>query len=390
MTNAETDPNEVRLRSVDAVTLTPLVQKLPNRDRVSVTDWQYTPIHGGTGGGQGGNAIYRFTGNALDQGETYPWSLILKVVRARPGESPDSTHYWKREAELYRSGLVDNLPGRFHAARGLDVVEYADESVWIWQEEVSEAVGDPWQMEHYRLTARHLGYFNGAHLKRAELPAHDWLSTGWLRKITESAEEYFEQIVEMLRTLAQRGQSPPDSEEHFSRMWEDRHRLLDALDRLPQTFCHQDPVRQNLFLKRGDDGELETVAIDWAFVGIGPIGMEIAVALIISLIFLLVDAAEAEELSEELYGGYLEGLRESGFAGDERLVRLGFVASSVCKYYEMLMLNAIFGLSDPARTAEWEAGGQSKDEILAAYAEIFKFVVKLAHEARSLMDELGY
>lgn len=391
MAETVSDPNEFRLHSVDTAMLTPLVRRLLKRPALAVIRFDFSQVHGGLGGGLGGTAIYRFNGDALDHGETVPWSLILKIVRARPADTPESTHYWKREFEAYRSGLLDNLPGNLVAAKSFGWVEYADEACWIWQEAVEDAIGARWEIEHHRLVARHLGTYNGAYLTKGKLPSQPWLSTGWLRKIVQAAEEHVEPILEMLRTLVIRKQLQPDAEEQFLRVWGERVRLLDALDRLPQTFCHQDAVRANLFIRRGEDDELETVAIDWAFAGIGPVGMEIAVGLIINLLFMVVDAANAAEMSAELYSGYLEGLREAGFKGDARMVRLGFVVSSVCKFFESLMLDAIFGFADPARAPEWEAmGGHPIEEIFAAYSVIYQFVLVLADEARLLMDELGY
>ena len=66
--------------------------------------------------------------------------------------------------------------------------------------------------------------------------------------------------------------------------------LLAALDKLPQTFCHLDAYRPNLFLRRDADGSNQTVAVDWAFTGIASVGEEIANLLAASLIWLEHDA----------------------------------------------------------------------------------------------------
>jgi len=43
--------------------------------------------------------------------------LILKVLQARPDEQPSDSHYWKREAEVYRSGWLPQLSGGLVAPR---------------------------------------------------------------------------------------------------------------------------------------------------------------------------------------------------------------------------------------------------------------------------------
>jgi len=107
----ESDPNQTRLQAVDRKMLTPIVAKALNQQAVTLTNWNYQQVHGGFGGGMGGTFVYRFEGGAMLQDDLIQWSLILKIIHARPDEAPDSTHYWKREYEAYRSGLLENLPG---------------------------------------------------------------------------------------------------------------------------------------------------------------------------------------------------------------------------------------------------------------------------------------
>ena len=68
---------------------------------------------------------------------------------------------------------------------------------------------------------------------------------------------------------------PPDLIDSLLRMWAQRKQFLDALDRLPETLCHFDAFRRNLFARRTPDGLGRTVVIDWAFVGIGAVGQDI-------------------------------------------------------------------------------------------------------------------
>ena len=76
MTNANLPAH---LALIDAATLTPLVQRALNRPTAVVLTWTCETLHGGLGTGA---AVYRFAGQARDQGETVPWSLILKVLWA--------------------------------------------------------------------------------------------------------------------------------------------------------------------------------------------------------------------------------------------------------------------------------------------------------------------
>ncbi len=43
----------------------------------------------------------------------------------------------------------------------------------------------------------------------------------------------------------------PDGVDGVLRLWDERAAFLNALDRLPRTFCHVDALRHNLFPQRG-------------------------------------------------------------------------------------------------------------------------------------------
>src|SRR5262249_15368462 len=103
--------------------------------------------------------------------------------------------------------------------------------------------------------------------------------------------------------------------------------LLDAIDALPQTLCHDDLHPANLF-----DDEHTTVVIDWAFVGVGPIG-EDAGNLVPDAVFdFHVNPAHIDALSETVTTAYESGLREAGWRGDHDQLRFAIAATMAAKY----------------------------------------------------------
>jgi hypothetical protein len=185
---------------------------------------------------------------------------------------------------------------------------------------------------------------------------------------------------------------PSDAYPQFLKVWDARERFLSALDKLPQVFAHQDPVRRNVFLRRGRDGEYETVAIDWAYVGNAALAMDIAVPFIINLGFMELDVAHVHEFDVILSKGYLNGLHDAGWNGDVRQVRLGFTASAVCKYIETVMLLASLGLlTDSEQYPGMEKTfGHPMPKLIEQAGGIFRYVMQLADEADQIMDTLGY
>ena len=69
--------------------------------------------------------------------------------------------------------------------------------------------------------------------------------------------------------------------------------------------------------------------IDWGCVGDGAIGEDIGNLIPDAVLDHYLPAAALPALEELILGAYLDGLRETGWSADERLVRLAMYASAV-------------------------------------------------------------
>jgi hypothetical protein len=376
-----------QLAAIDRATLTSLVQSALGSKTVEVIDWECKQLHGGIGIG---TAIYRFAGQGRDQGQTVPWSLILKTLHPQvPADDPSAWNYYKREADAYQSGWLADLPGGLAAPRSYGVIEHPDGTCWIWLEDVTDKVAPSWPLEHYRVVARHAGQFNGAYLVDRPLPSWPWLSSGWLRQYVEQAAPALPLLRDSLdHPLVCRGW-PGDASERFFRLWEERNLFLDALDRLPQTLCHLDLFRRNLFARKTADGDDQTVVIDWAFAGRGAIGEELVPLVWASVIFNEVDLAQAQALEDVVFEGYLEGLRDAGWRGNPRQARLGYTAASL--RYRLGELNRIMDmiLDESQHFFAEQVFGSSMEELADRGAQVDCLVDNLTDEARELIDTLA-
>jgi len=333
------DRMERKLQEIDRTTLTPLVRDALGCEAVEVIDWERQVLRGGAGVG---GSVYRFTGSGRDGEQVVPWSLILKV-RCAPAYTQDaravfdqaelsSPFYWKREPLVYRSGTLQGLPGGLCAPRCFGVVEHPDEAVWLWLEEISDRFEGKWPLEHYGVVARHLGQLNGAYLAGRPLPSDPWVCQGFLRTYVEQAAPVYARLRESLdHPLIRRLLQGEDASKLF-KPWKERGIYLDALDQLPQVFCHMDAFRRNLFARRTPEGENQTVAVDWSYVGCGAVGEELVPLVEASIMFGGVELTQARALSEIALEGYLEGLRDAGWRGDPRLVHLGYKAAANLRY----------------------------------------------------------
>ncbi len=270
------DDLTTRIEKVDRSMLQPLIQKALNAKVRDIGPWQSKEIHGGTFG-----IVYRFYGEADTDRGHLPWSLILKVVRntsdAPVGRTePSSLRYWKREPLVFQSGFLAKLSGNFVAPRCFDIVMQAGDECWLWLEDVAESSPQAWDWQRFGLVARHLGQFSGQYVNHKALLASPWLG----RKILpRQAEEVNAKFVQILSALSQDaiGQRfmPPDVAHGLEQLWQEQNTFIERSEHLPQTICHLDAFRGNLFSRQQSDGTQQTVAIDCEFTAQGAIGEEL-------------------------------------------------------------------------------------------------------------------
>jgi hypothetical protein len=199
-----------------------------------------------------------------------------------PAELSDPHHfaYWRREADVAVSGVVEATPGL--RARVLDVAE-DDEGITLTREWIEDAALNGLYVAHA------LGRFAGADLGRSK-----WLAVGQLR--------------DRLTRVERRGGWPTLARTTVAdvadRLWARRETLVRELDALPQVPQHGDPAASNLPGRDGDD----VIAIDWATLGHGPVGADLGLFL-----------PNAREEAEPLLDAYLMGLPD-GLATREEVV----------------------------------------------------------------------
>lgn len=380
---------EGQLQGVDGTKLTPLVQRALGRGDVEVGEWCCRPIYGGV---EMVSSLYRFSGGALAAGAVIPWTLILKIVQAPPGESsdPQGVKHWKREALAYQSGLLSDLPGGLTAPRCYAAAE-RDGAYWVWMEEVRDEIGEKWPLEHYGTVARCLGQFNGAYLMGQPLPTHPWLTRKWLRQYVEQAAPAVALLLSSMDHPLIRRALPGFSAEFIQRAWNERYAILEAIERLPQTFCHLDAFRRNLFSRRTVEGGDQAVAVDWSYMGIASVGEELAPLVGASIGFYAVMPADALRLEQIALEGYLAGLRDAGWQGNPDRVRFCYAATMYWRY----VFGAFVGemvpwmLDERYHAAIERATGHTMGEnadYTALLIEFYQHVYDQVHRLKSALD----
>ncbi|WP_035699652.1 phosphotransferase, partial [Glycomyces tenuis] len=201
-------------------------------------------------------------------------TAVLK--HATPGEggsghwapSDDARHwnYWKREYLAYTTGAAERYGegAGLLAPRLLTAGERPDGSAELWLEDVQGASGGRWAVEQFALFARRLG---AAQARHAASPEQPWHSRRWLRQYASSRT--FGDI-DWDHPVAAR-HWPDELREGLRVIWKRRGDLFDRAEALPQTLCHLDVWPMNLLMRGADP-----VLLDWAFVGRGAVGEDVA------------------------------------------------------------------------------------------------------------------
>lgn len=369
--------------------LTGVVRQALGVHSAVIESWRADPIAAPVGSGFTAG-IYRVHGVALIDRLPAPWSVVLKVLRHPEGadryDDPAGSNYWRREAFVFESGLVANLPGGLAAPRCFGVEAGANGSVLIWLEEVADHFGGRWPLACFDTAARHLGQFNGAYLAGRPLPSYPWLAAKPLRA-WPNAQARVAALAEgdeiWRHPLLHRAYPVPVAE-RLRRFWREREMFVDALANLPQTLCHFDAGHHNLLPQPAGAGPARTVAIDWEFAGFGAVGEEIGLLVSSPFLHHKLNPAHIIEVQERVFAGYLDGLRDAGWQGDWRAARLGFVADAPLRMlYTVSSLREIEdGTRQEREARRWNC---PFEELLAERATLTYALLDLADEARDLI-----
>lgn len=323
-------------------------------------------------------------------------SVVLKVLtrtkeatgRWAASDDPRHWNYWRREAEVYASGLAQAwAPYGIRAPRLLACVERADGDVALWLERVRGEPGTRWEVRRHVEHARRLGTAQGRlHTAQGRLHTVDglWLSHRFLRQYVGSntlGQDLLDDD-EAWRQPLVRDHFPAGLRHDMVRLHHDREWLLHIMESLPRALSHLDQWPANV---RSDGAD--SVLYDWAFTGDGALGEDLGNYLPDSVFDLFVPAERLPGYAAAAYEAYLHGLRDSGWRGDERLVRLGVCASAV-KYDWLTALSL-------ARAGEeqMDYGGERAVSAELRYRErglALAFLAGWAAEARVLAPEVGF
>lgn len=358
------------------------VQKATGENNAEIFNWQATPIVSGTSRA----SVYRVAIDRTINGQQHSLSLVYKrcdnVEKSGAVLAVDDLS-WQREALVYEQGFFTGETGGLRAPTCYAIARITDSEYGLWMEDVGTAWSENWSLERYRLAAYHLGYFNARFIVADNVPQAAWLAQNNWQRDMELAASALASLAENRNDPQVAAMYPEPIASALLALWQQRRQIVArARDLSPISVCHGDASGRNLY----DVGDEETVAIDWHYVGLAPLGEDAARCLGSSVHwFYRGRMDEARDLFENIGDGYIEGLRAAGFSGDERAVRYAYRAV-VCALYGTHYVHSSRRLKDPQGLEKWAQSnyGCTEEEALDHRRQMAAFFVELAREGELL------
>jgi Phosphotransferase enzyme family len=294
-------------------------------------------------------ALVRVRGTARHtDGTTTDWSVFVKRVRSvRYWEHLQSIPEpvretfvanvpWRLEIAIHESGVAGLLPDGMRLPVAYRIDESDDERATVWMEDVVECA-EPWDVDRFTRAAYLLGRLAArrqTHLVEPVLARPDVTTPGVglrfyvtgqvsMRALPALADDATWQHPLLSAAVCRNGDRVLRTD--LLALGRRVPQVLDALDRLPQTYQHGDASPQNLLVPAGDPGTF--VVIDWGFDCPQAVGFDLGQLLIGLGHAGLLEAEGLRAVHDVIVDAFTEGLNADGHVAGVAQVRLGYLGS---------------------------------------------------------------
>ena len=290
---------------------------------------------------------------------------------------PEGTNYWRQEALAFSSGLLTGWPGPLVPVRCYGVDEASEDQVWIWLE-ARDGAGPHalWTIDQLAAAAYDFGALGAQwQPKLPDVVHYPWLEQHGCAALWIWFGSYA--VDHVLKHDGCGNGSPVEpffttkTRQRIADLISDADDLLASFESLPYTLAHHDPQWSILFAAAPDESPARTVAIDWAFCGIAPIGSDLGLHIGQNIMGWGIDQRRAAEHDQASTAAYIGGLREYGWAGDADSVKFARATAAALNAGSWLAMEVSWLCPEMAErfgpdNAAWPTRMATKDGISAA------------------------
>jgi hypothetical protein len=142
---------------------------------------------------------------------------------------------------------------------------------------------------------------------------------------------------------------------------------------------------RNVFI-RENGCKTQSVAIDWAFCGRGPVGQELSALVGATQPFLESRPEQWDDLERDCLEGYGQGRRQAGWRGSDHEMLLGYLLSAALRFGIGSLPPVLhFTLTTEHQDLITRVMGCRYEEILTNTAAVLRFQQRRIHQTRALL-----
>lgn len=370
--------------------ITPIVRRAVGDDSAIVASGRTVESMSVDSVGQGTLGFLRVSGRIRNYAENTGWHFVVKVLEPSVTSFQDIIDDFSspaREIGAFESGFLGSLDGGFRAAPCHGITRLGSVTL-LWLADLSDSLPHPWGQEEFLVAARQVGIFNGSWPEH-RAPDGDWLDTEYVTNRPMSG----------LRSgwnapLKDAGASPVVAElaavsgvTGIENMYYEMAEITESVTAIPRTVCHNDFHSRNAFFRYEATGPV-TYAIDWASVGLGPVGIDGGTLAGGGLGRREEEALLAGEIEKKLFDEYVRGLDDAGFQCNADQTRLGYLCN-IAPYLMNYILAAVKKNEGPMWDRMASRFGVNDEEMLEHLASRLRTFKPLFDEAVALARQLG-
>ena len=262
-------------------------------------------------------AIVKVAGVAAE----HPWSSVVKILDMSVPTNPRLVGSTAPETEeiVYEERYFAERPSGLRPARCYLVSRPAPHLKLLWLEDLTVAVGSPFDLNQLREMSRQFGAWNGECAERPPVFKFPLLRETFVHRYrTWDFPTKVKQLAAMWNTPAARTMYRDTPISVVAELVEAVGRVVERGATMPGSLAYGDCSAGNLFFLDG-----RTIGIDWASLTLEPIGVDAGCLIGSSITWGRGFATNARH-ERELFDCYVEGLRASSWAGDVDALRIGY------------------------------------------------------------------